>query len=130
MSVCVVIQSLGVTATGSDVTPGAIAFNDITGYRGFALTNTVTIGGTDTPVTLRAAWTGDGFGYWVKNSVIQSGGISPKDVTINNGDTLAFRMECGAAPDSASGTVTITNVTDSGAAVDTLAYYVEDMGGL
>ena len=130
MSVCVVIQNLGVTATGSDVTPGAIAFNDVTSYRGHATTNTVTIGGTDTPVTLRATWTGGGSGYWVKNGVTQSGGVSPTNVSISTGDTLAFRVECGSAPASESGTVTITNVSDGGAAVDTFTYYVEDMGGL
>ena len=117
MSVCVVIQSLGVVATGSDVTPGAIAFGDITGYRGSATTNTETIASTDTPVTLRATWTGDGIGYWVKNGVLQGSGISPLDVSVSTGDTLAFRMECGAAPASASGTVTVTNVSDAGAAV-------------
>lgn len=128
MGVCVVIQSLGIVSTGSDVTPAAVNWTDITSFSSPATTNTVSITGINTPVTFRAAWTGNIKGRWIKNGAEQPSGASPRDVTINNNTTLAFRLTLETEPGAASGAVTVTNLTDGGAAVDTFAYYVEDTG--
>jgi hypothetical protein len=131
MSVCVVIQSSGIVSTGSDVTPGAANWTNITNYRGSGTTNSQTITGLDTPVTFRASWTTSGdtnIGYWTKNGVAEAAGVSPRDVVINNNTTLTFTVETLATPASTSGTVTVTNLSDGGASIDTFTYLVEDMG--
>lgn len=126
MGAVVVIQSSGVTSTGSDVTPTALAFNDISAANGspgpLGTTNTETIAAIDTPITLRAAFTAGGDpvqGSWVKNGVVQGYGASPRDVSFSLGDTIAFYMRFTGAgrPLFAAGTVAFTNQSDSGATV-------------
>lgn len=134
MAIAFFMQSQGVVSTGSDVTPDALNWGNIsqtgTGSAVSATTSALAIAGIDTPITLRASWDtfGDGNrGAWVKNGVTQGGGSAPLDVTVNVGDTLAFRMALitGPTPESSSGTVTVTNVSDSGAAIDTFTYNLE-----
>lgn len=127
------IRSLGVVSTGSDVTPGAIAWGNISqvgaGAIVSATTNTVSITAIDTPITLRATWTETGDevnGQWVKNGVTLSS-TSPLDVTVNLNDTLAFKMSLIAGLDESagSGLVTVVNLSDGSAAIDTFTYYLE-----
>jgi len=129
MAVCVVIQNKGSTATGSDVTPNAIAFSDVVSYINSGVTNTVTVTGIDTPIVLRMAWTtvGDANqGRWLVNGVPQPFGASPQDVTVNLNNTIAFGWQITAdAPASTSGVATLTNRSDSNATLDTLNYFIE-----
>ncbi len=132
MSVCIVIQNKGATATGSDVTPGAIAFSNVVSYTNSALTNTVAISGIDTPIVVRMTWTtvnSANHGRWIVNGVTQPFGESPQDVTVTSGAQLAFQWEItevGAA--SSSGVATVTNRSDSNTTLDTLSYFIERSG--
>lgn len=130
MSVCVVVQSSGIGGSGADPTPDAIAFNNIVSYTFFGATNTVNISGIDQPITLRAAWVASGtpiVGYWYVNGALQAYGSSPLEVTVTNGSTVyfaAYQTTTGAS----TGTVTVTNQSDSGATLDTFTFYLEYTG--
>lgn len=135
----IVIQSMGIVATGSDETSGPIAWGDVQALGAGAsqpvgLTNTQTVSAIDTPVVYRATFTtnGDPVGLsWVVNTAIQSRGLSPKDANVALGDDLALRLTfitSDTNPRFASGTVTVTNVTDGGAAVDSFDYILERTG--
>lgn len=129
MAVCIVIQNKGSTATGTDVTPGAVAFSDVTSYINSALTNTVTITGIDTPIIVRMAWTtvnAANRGRWIVNGVSQPFGASPQDVTITNGAQIAFNWQItDEGPATSSGVGTVTNRSDSNTTLDTLNYFIE-----
>lgn len=129
MSVCVVIQSLGTVATGSDVTPDSVNWTNISSYLGVGSTNSQTISSIDTPITIRAAWGTNGdanLGRWIVNGAAQPYGSSPQEVTVSNNTTLTFQMRLqGATTASSNGTVTVTNQSDGAASLDTFTYYLE-----
>lgn len=127
------VQSRGVTSTGSDVTPDALNWTNVSatssGSNATGTTNTLAIAGIDTPITLRASWTTAGSpntGTWVKNGVPGSFGTSPQEVTVNLADTLAFRLRLlSLDSDFSGGTVTVINRSDSDAPIDTFTYSLE-----
>lgn len=131
---CVVIQSLGIVSTGSDVTPAALNWTAISqigsGVQVRGTSNSQTVTAIDTPITLRASWTivgDDNTACWIKNGVAEGEGDSPLDVTVSVNDTLAFRISliAGLGSSASSGTVTVTNPSDGGAAIDTFTYAIE-----
>lgn len=136
MSVCCVLQSSGIVATGSDVTPDAIAWNNINAIGSGAAnpigtSNTQSVTAIDTPITLRATFTNVGATAritWVKNGVEVGYGGSPLDVLVSVTNTLALKVKFLSIVDTslaATGTITVTNVSDGGATLDTLDYYIE-----
>lgn len=103
---------------GADVSLSALNWSDIGGsYAGS--NETLTIAGINTTVTLTVVITGAVQLYYAKNgasTAIVSGGT----LTVANADTLAWSA---IAPGyTVSGTVTITNTSDGGAAVDSFIY--------
>jgi len=117
MSVCIVIQSGGVTATGTDVVPDALDFDDIVSYIASGSTDSQTITGIDTPIVVRAEWTTSGDatrGVWSRNGVSAGASASsPVDVTVNAGNSLIFNISAASGgpsnPVAASGVVTVLN---------------------
>lgn len=121
---------------GSDVTPGAMDWDNITPTNVFGeeLTNIETVAGIDAPSQFRATWTSTSSnpsaGCWIKNGVRQGMVLSPAYVNVVAGDTLQFVLNSflTAAPSSGNydtGTVTVVNLTDGGASIDTFTYTVQ-----
>lgn len=133
-----IIQPHTISVGGTDVTPDALDWDDI------AVTNTAvgretnqaseqTLAGIDAPITLKAAWTSTSShpakGQWIKNGVaVQS--ISPTPVSVNAvvGDKLYFALAANYTFPSGNydtGTVTVTNTTDSDASIDSFDFVVQ-----
>lgn len=133
MSVCI-IQSKGVVSTGSDVTPGALNWADITDadHDGGGINAALALTAIDTPITLRAAWTSSSaspaMGRWVKNGAGGAYALTPVEVTANLGDELAFEMDASYSFPSGNydtGTVTVTNRSDGAATLDTFGFALQ-----
>lgn len=105
---------------GSDVTPDAVNWPNCSGVV-TASTPPQTISGIDTTITLSITWTGAGsLGVSKTGSAGAATGSNPTSVPVSNGDTLAFILS-GVGT---SGTVTVTNVSDSSTVLDTFTYAV------
>jgi hypothetical protein len=121
---------------GIDVTPDAIAFDDITdvGLTASVGTNVVTITGIDTSITLRltltTAMTGLRNVYIYRNGTFLTYGASGTtiDVAMMNGQTLQYYFVNSQDVSTWSGTATVSNVTDGGAVLDTFAFYLQNTG--
>lgn len=142
MGAVVVIQSSGFGAGGGDVTPSAINWGDIsiTSGSGIESNSAQTLAGINSPITLRATWTSSSTsptkGRWFKNGVaVQTPQLSPVEVTASVGDQLYWQTYAGYTHPSGNydtGTVTVTNRSDSNATLDTFTYacqYVVTGGG-
>jgi len=119
---------------GSDATPAAINWDNIatSGAVGYASNSAKTVTGIDKVVTFRAAWTSTGTvakGRWIKNGIEFSDyGLTPQDVNVSVNDQLAFQMDVSYAHPSgaySTGTVTVTNLTDGGAGIDTFTHTLQ-----
>lgn len=108
---------------GADATPDAIAFSNINGDI-VAFGNSQTINGINTPISLQITWTGVTKGLLCS---IAGGGnfaiTNGQTVVLTNAQTLSFGVQCGAAG-AATGTVTVTNLSDSSAVIATFNYDV------
>ena len=129
-------QLAGFTGGASDVTPNPINFNDIadSGESPSALTDTVTIAGIDVTITLRLTLNtamsplnivdvfrdGQAVGQGTTGTAL--------DVTIANGQTLAYAFTNAADNTNWSGTATLTNRSDGNAVLDTFAFSLHDTG--
>ena len=132
MAVVVFIDSQANAAGGGDVTPSAINWTDLSVTSGSGIETTIeqTIAGINSPITVRAAWTSTSstpcYGRWLKNGVaVQSPQASPVEVTAISGDKLQWSSYAANSHPSGNydtGTVTVTNQSDSGASLDTFTY--------
>lgn len=111
---------------GGDVVPDAISFTNINGAF-YAMTNTQTISGINTPVTLEIDFTGSGFCSALLNgsTVFMSSGAN---ITVNDGDTIAFSA-AAPGPSAVSGGFTIKNVSHSNDVLATFSYAVSGNPG-
>lgn len=121
---------------GTDATPNAIDFNDISdaGITASAFTNVVTISGIDTTITVRLTVTSAMSGQrpvyvyrdggWV--STTTSG--TTVDVTMTNNQTLQYGFANSQNSTTWSGTATVTNESDAGAVLDSFTYTLTDTG--
>lgn len=135
--IVIVASAQGSAAGGSDVTPDALNWGNIavTGVGGYE-TNAATVqtlAGIDALITLNAAWTSSSAsparGQWIKNgAAVQAPSASPVTVTAKVGDQLYFAVYAAYTFPSGNydtGTVTVTNLTDGGAAIDTFTFAVQ-----
>lgn len=106
---------------GSDATPAAVDWTDANGDV-FAFTNSQTISGINTPISLKVTWTGlglvfvnDASGYFS----ISNGGT----FVATNGDVVSFGVQNSGGA-GVIGTVTITNLSDASTVLDTFNYDV------
>lgn len=116
---------------GSDVTPNAVNWNDVSGGYGLGLsTNIVTITGIDTAINLVITWSGnDGgaFNITINGTAfnLEDSGGSPRTFSISNNDTIRFGVG-GAFSKTISATV--TNASNGDAVLDTfiITYFGEE----
>ena len=121
---------------GTDATPNAIDFNDISdvGLDPAASTNTVTISGIDTTITLRLTLTDPMSGfrlvYIYRNGGFVGSGSSGTtiDVAMTNGQTLSYTFFNAQDNSTWTGTATVSNLSDGGAVLDTFVYTLQDTG--
>ena len=121
---------------GTDATPDAIDFNDISdsGFVASAFTNVVTIGGVDTTITLRVSLTSGMTSFRLVDVyrdgtfVSQGSSGSTIDVDVTNGQTLQYAFTNSQNSTTWSGTATVTNLSDGGATLDTFTYTLTDTG--
>lgn len=138
MSAVVVIQSSGLgTGGGSDFTPGAVNWDNITnvlGARyGFGYNAAQTITAIDNVIQLKAAWTSTSgtpaTGVWIKNGTAVSSrpGASPAYVNASVNDTLYFWMTTfnDGIGNYDTGTVTVTNESDGAATLDSFTFSIQ-----
>lgn len=142
MAYIVILLDSGNAAGGGDVTPNAINWGDITVTSGDGIeaNSAQTLAGITSPITLRATWTSTSAsptkGQWIRNGVaVQAPALSPVDVTASVGDQLYWQTYCAYTHPSGNydtGTVTVTNRSDSNATLDTFTFacqYVVTGGG-
>jgi hypothetical protein len=130
------LAGFGSGGGGTDVTPDAIAFDDISdvGLTASVGTNVVTITGIDTTITLRLTLTvGMTANHTVsiyRNGAFLTFGSSGTtiDVALINGQTLQYHFVNSANLSEWEGTATVSNVSDGGAVLDAFAYYLQDTG--
>lgn len=110
---------VGVTG-GSDVTPAAVDWANISGGS-IGFTDAKTISDINTAISLQVTFTGtdlDGFYYQINSGalvMIASGG----SFSVSNTNTVAYAAIASVV---ASGTVTITNLSDGSTVLDTFTY--------
>lgn len=103
----------------ADVTPNAVNWTDATEV-GLARTNTQTISGINTAITLTITYTGTGrraLYYSLNGGFDLDITVQPASISVSNGDTLNFAME-GYRPPQTS-TITVKNASDGDATLDT-----------
>lgn len=113
---------------GTDVTPNAVNWNNIDTGGSSGQTNTQTISGIDTTITLRVTYTRDDEAYTLVtyvNGTSVGGAQAPSNYTftVSNGDTVYFFATGGETRDSSA---TVTNVSDSNAVLDTFGINLND----
>jgi hypothetical protein len=126
----------GTGGGGTDATPDAIDFNDISdsGFVASAFTNVVTISGIDTTITLRLTLTVAmssvrTVDIYRNGSYVGSGTSGTTvDVAMTNGQTLQYAFTNAQDNTTWSGTATVTNLSDGGATLDTFTYTLIDTG--
>ena len=89
-----------------------------------ATTNSQTISGITSPITISLANSGSGALFYGVNGVwtFYTGAF-----TVRVGDILAFSISVGNAAES--GAITVTNVSNGSATLATIAYVVKSSGG-
>jgi hypothetical protein len=130
------LAGFGAGGGGTDATPDAINFGDISdaGFTAAAGTNVVTITGIDTTITLRlslsASMSGQRTVTTYRDGIFVSQGNSGTavDVTIMNGQTLQYFFTNALNNTTWSGTATLANLSDGGAMLDTFAFTLQDTG--
>lgn len=108
---------------GTDITPDAVTFNNFSDSA-FASGNTVTITGINAPITVSLGFTGLANRQYAVNGSWKGYTAS---FTMNNNDTLTLGVSFhGSSYVAQSGTITVTNVTDSNATLGSCSYTVEN----
>ena len=115
-------------AATTDVTPNAVNWNNISTAATSGQTNTQTISGINTTITLRVTYTRDDMAYTLVtyvNGTSVGGAQAPNNYTftVSNGDTVYFFAVGGESRDSSA---TVTNVSDSNAVLDTFGISLEE----
>jgi hypothetical protein len=87
-------------------------------------TNSQTISGITSPITLSLSNSGGGALLYSLNGVATH---YTGSFTVNAGDILLFTIAVGLAPKS--GTITVTNVSNGGATLANINYVVNSSGG-
>jgi hypothetical protein len=121
---------------GTDATPDAIDFNNISdvSFDPYAATNTVTISGIDTTITLRLTLSSGANGLRGVDVYRNSGYVGSLtsgttfDVSLTNGQTLYYGFYNSQDNTTWSGTATVSNLSDGGATLDTFTYTLQDTG--
>lgn len=108
---------------GGVVAPASPGWTDIYG-EDYASTNSQTISGITSPIAITLAKTGGGSLSFVLNGVATT---YTGAFTVVAGDILAFGIAVGLT--TKSGTITVTNVSNGGAALATINYVVTSSGG-
>lgn len=118
------------TAAGtSDVTPNALNWANISTGNSSANTNSQTVTGINTAITLRVDFDEDRGNYTLQanvngtlvgNAVSSPGNFS---FSVSNNDVVYFRAVGGETRDS---TADVTNTSDGGAAIDSFGINLED----
>lgn len=113
------IPGLGslMTAVGGGARPNPMNWTAVVGVSP-RTTNTQTVTGITTDITLHASRTGGASVAWIKNGA-NVGLITGGDLSVSLDDTVAFQVT-----GNTSGDVTVTNVSDGNALIDTFAYSV------
>jgi hypothetical protein len=104
-------------AVNADVTPNSVNWTNITGAD-FGTSNTQTISGIDTDITISVSYTGNIFLVTYVNSTIET-----TPLTISNNDTIYFTA---SAFGGGSGSVTVTNNADANTVLDTFSVTLTD----
>ena len=116
-------------ASASDVTPNALNWNNIATSASSANTNTQTVSGINTTITLAVSFDEDRDNYTlqanVNGSFVGSAVNSPGSFTftVSNGDSVYFRASGGETRDSSA---TVTNQSDGNATIDTFNIGLEE----
>ena len=106
-----------------DVTPNSVNWTDAYGSPPFVNSNTQTITGIDTNITLEITFTTTSLSVLpIINSVVQQSINSGATISIANNDTLAFRLTTGGG--GGSTTLTIKNLSDNNTIIDTLFMFI------
>ena len=109
-----------------DVIPDAVNWTNVLGTAGaINVTNEQTISGINTDITLRCSDTGGASIFYSINGA--GGDDAESNFTVSNGVGLSFVI---SNPTATSGTVTVLNVSDGNATLDTFTYTLEEGGGL
>lgn len=130
------LTGFGSGGGGIDLTPNAIAFDDIfdIGLTASVGTNVVTITGIDTSITLRLTLTEGMTGFRtvsvLRNGAFLTSGSSGTtiDAVLMNGQTLQYHFVNAEDLSEWIGTATVSNLSDGGAILDTFDYYLQDTG--
>jgi hypothetical protein len=117
-----------------DVTPNSVNWNPIIGVE-FASSNTQTITGISSPITLEISWTPtDAFSNlnWKLIDIVVAGEAtnlttSGETLVVSNGNSIYFEVFVNG-PIEASATVTVKNITDSNTILDTFIVNVLPAG--
>lgn len=115
-------------AAATDVTPNAVNWNDISTAASSGQTNTQTISGINTTITLRVTYTRDDEAYTLVtyvNGTSVGGAQAPNNYTftVSNGDTVYFFAVGGRTRNSSA---SVSNVSDSNAALDSFGISLEE----
>lgn len=130
------LAGFGSGGGGTDATPDAINFSDIsdTGFTASVGTNIVAVTGIDTTITLRltlsVSMAGTRTVSIYRNGAFVSQGSSGTtvDVAVTNGQTLQYLFTNALNNTTWSGTATLSNLSDAGATLDTFAFTLQDTG--
>lgn len=106
---------------GGDATPAALNWTNAQGDV-IAFTNNQTISGINTPISLKVTWTGAG-GVAVSQNTGFTSIANGASFIAKNADVIAFGLSNGGLG-VATGTVTITNLSDGSTVLDTFTYSV------
>ena len=133
-----IIKASGLGSGGSDVTPSALDWDDITTtqiYLGLGDNSgsEQTLAAIDAVIQIKAAWTSTSSspakGVWVKNGAEVGDYVStPAYVNATVGDKLYFLMRSRnvfGEGNYDTGTVTVTNESDGAATLDTFTFEVQ-----
>lgn len=112
------LDSFTYTITVTDVTPDAFTFDSTYSATGANITDSHTIGGVNSPITITWSNTGSETLSVTKNGSAATSGTT----TWSNGDVLAFTVTKGAS--TGSGTVSFVNQTDGNASLDSFSYTI------
>lgn len=107
-------------AVNADVTPNSVDWDDITGTGGFATSDTKTISGIDTDITISVSYTPNTGSVFFVTYVNGSPQSTP--LTISNNDTIYFTASAFAG---GSGSVTVTNNADANTILDTFTVEID-----
>ena len=109
-------------SAANDVTPNAVNWNNLSTGGSNATTNTQTISGIDTTISLQVNFTEDRDNYTLQAFVNGSGAAGPTNspgtlnFNVSNGDTVYFTASGGETRDS---TATVINTSDGNTTLDT-----------